>query len=960
MWPSVDTIHFDPLLIAGGPATIVLTMGELKITSSMSIVGLGAEVLTVDASGNDLTPDVNDGKGSRIFSIAGPNVASNINVAMSGLTLTGGDSSQAGGAINGLFANFSLADSTITGNAASLGGGAIYLQSGNLAVNDSIISGNTSFGLQGSGGAIYFLDTRSARFSRQLEIRDSQISNNTAGMKGGGVAARFIGRGAITIADSQISGNKATSSNGAGGGLYLNGPTTGPAVVSVTTTIDGTSIDHNMVGPNGRGAGLFAQLTDLTITDSEVRSNTGGNTGGGIQFSNGINLTIRNSTVSDNATRLTGAGIWAQLMAGAMTLDGDTIANNTTTALGDSSGGGVYGDFRNFANATITNSTLRENSAAVGGGAYLRFINGLLNVDHSQIVGNTATTGQSLGGGIYFSVQASQPNFSVISHSVIENNASQGVDARGGGIYAAGHLKITDTKINANTSGRFGGGIFSTAGLQVFDSEITNNAAQLTKGVGGGIYQSALGDLFMADSVVSGNTATMNAGGIYVQGGLHGADLDRVTIMGNSAVLDGGGIMTQCRSLTLTDSTVASNTAGRDGGGLRLQGGFALVENSTVNNNTAAGNGGGIASFGSSLSVYNSTLSQNTATINGGGLWSNDGESIAYSTFFQNKAGQAGGGAFFTAGNAGIRNSIIAHNTGPSGRDLSGLLGVTFDLHYSLIGSNQGSGLVPAPVGSPDANGNLIGGAAAIDPSLGPLGNNGGPTLTHAPRAGSPAIDAGDPAAVAGEFGVPIYDQRGVPFTRVYGGRLDMGAVELQPNPLPGDYNFDGVVDGGDYLVWRRVGTVPDFRADGNGDGVVNNADYALWRANFGHVRLPQFASTSVESAAVAVGAPPISSVLRAANRDVQPSQAVGPQVQHTLVGATAARPRLRGVQKVEAVEQASFGLLAWLSESEAAQKAVRQMARERVVVDYLGGEAHAKCDGTADALDEAFARLLS
>ena len=88
----------------------------------MSIVGLGAEVLTVDASGNDLTPDVNDGKGSRIFSIAGPSVASNINVAMSGLTLTGGDSAQAGGGINGLFANLSLADSTITGNAAALGG----------------------------------------------------------------------------------------------------------------------------------------------------------------------------------------------------------------------------------------------------------------------------------------------------------------------------------------------------------------------------------------------------------------------------------------------------------------------------------------------------------------------------------------------------------------------------------------------------------------------------------------------------------------------------------------------------------------------------------------------------------------------------------------------------------------------------------------------------------------------
>jgi hypothetical protein len=471
----------------------------------------------------------------------------------------------------------------------------------------------------------------------------------------------------------------------------------------------------------------------------------------------------------------------------------------------------------------------------------------------------------------------------------------------------------------------------------------------LTKGIGGGIYQAAFGDLFMADTVVSGNTATMHAGGIYVQGGLHGADLDRVTIMGNSAALDGGGIMTQGRSLTLTDSTVASNTAGRDGGGLRLQGGFSLVESSTVNNNMAAGNGGGIASFGSSLSVFNSTISQNTATINGGGLWSNDGDSVSHSTIFQNRAGQAGGGAFFTAGTAVIKNSIIAQNVGPSGRDLSGLLGVAFDLHYSLIGSNQGSGLAPAPVGSPDANGNLIGGTVVIDPNLGQLANYGGPTATHAPRVGSPAIDAGDPAAVAGELGVPLTDQRGMPFGRVFNGRLDMGAVEFQPNPLPGDFDLNGVVDAGDYNLWRiTMGSTTDLRADGNGNGIVDNADYSLWRTNFGQVRLAQFASTSVQSAAVAVGAPPIDSVSRIANRELQPNQAV------------AARPRLREGQKVQAVEQASVGLLAWLSESEAARKAVRQLARERGGVDQAGAEAPIESDDSVGALDEAFATLSS
>ncbi len=63
-------------------------------------------------------------------------------------------------------------------------------------------------------------------------------------------------------------------------------------------------------------------------------------------------------------------------------------------------------------------------------------------------------------------------------------------------------------------------------------------------------------------------------------------------------------------------------------------------------------------------------------------------------------------------------------------------------------------------------------------------------------------------------------------------------------NPLPGDYNFNGVVDAADYSVWRNtVGSANDLRADGSSetmpgvpDGVVDAFDYAWWKANFGNV----------------------------------------------------------------------------------------------------------------------------
>ena len=60
---------------------------------------------------------------------------------------------------------------------------------------------------------------------------------------------------------------------------------------------------------------------------------------------------------------------------------------------------------------------------------------------------------------------------------------------------------------------------------------------------------------------------------------------------------------------------------------------------------------------------------------------------------------------------------------------------------------------------------------------LGPLQDNGGPTLTHALLPGSPAIDAGNPNFTP----PPAFDQRGSPFVRVFNGRIDIGSFEVQP-----------------------------------------------------------------------------------------------------------------------------------------------------------------------------------
>ena len=71
-----------------------------------------------------------------------------------------------------------------------------------------------------------------------------------------------------------------------------------------------------------------------------------------------------------------------------------------------------------------------------------------------------------------------------------------------------------------------------------------------------------------------------------------------------------------------------------------------------------------------------------------------------------------------------------------------------------------------------------------INPQLGPLQNNGGPTLTHALLPNSPAINTGNPTFAP----PPATDQRGVGFPRVQQARIDIGAFEstfAAPDPLP-------------------------------------------------------------------------------------------------------------------------------------------------------------------------------
>jgi hypothetical protein len=235
-----------------------------------------------------------------------------------------------------------------------------------------------------------------------------------------------------------------------------------------------------------------------------------------------------------------------------------------------------------------------------------------------------------------------------------------------------------------------------------------------------------------------------NGGGIANVGTL---TLEKVTVSGNSATGNAGGIYNSTSAtLTIDNSTFSTNSAcaGCGGGGTYNQG-IMTVTNSTFSGNKA-GEGAGIFNGGSSganLTITNSTFSGNGATLGnfgrGGGIRNNGGTlTITNSTFSGNSA-TANSGGIYTNATATLRNTIVAGNTAPTGPDVFG----TFN--------SQGNNLIG---NTSDSSGWVASDLQNINPLLGPLQNNGGPTNTHALWPGSPAIDRG------ANISCPVLDQR--------------------------------------------------------------------------------------------------------------------------------------------------------------------------------------------------------
>lgn len=209
----------------------------------------------------------------------------------------------------------------------------------------------------------------------------------------------------------------------------------------------------------------------------------------------------------------------------------------------------------------------------------------------------------------------------------------------------------------------------------------------------------------------------------------------------------GGGIAAHAAEISY--STISDNYAFMGGGAVLgfVYGPFAesVILQSTISNNAAHTGAGGLVSTDPLLKIWNSTIAFNTAQAE--------------------VFGPSCGGVFAFGGEqyVSLRSSIIANNT---------IAGVEADLcETDVTAQIVGFGNLVVASNKP-----LPPDTLRLDPLLAPLSSNGGRTLTHALLPGSPAIDAGNNTRYLD------YDQRAAP--RVVGSSADIGAFEMQPDPI--------------------------------------------------------------------------------------------------------------------------------------------------------------------------------
>ena len=488
--------------------------------------------------------------------------------------------------------------------------------------------------------------------------------------------------------------------------------------------------------------------------DADAEDGDPGTPGGGI-FNNGGLLTVVDSTVTNNVAGAGGRGGIAQGGYGVTASNG---GNGGEAHGGQGGAGGDGGGIDTTGVLKLTRVRVTGNKAGAGGAGG----------PSTGGQGGGATTGAGGGGGDGFFGEG-------------------GPGGRGGGVgeSGGGSLEIRRSAISQNSAGTGGPGAFGQGGAGGVSGGTSGTGGKGgtgqggiggTGGAGGGV--SAIDPAVLAGDLISGNAAGAPGRGGNGTGGIGGATTGgagSVAGDGGNAFSGQAGFLGSGGGVSLTgsvvNSTITANIAGAGGDAGNATGGKG---GGSVSGSGGDGGGGFAAQTG-----------DGTPGGSGGGLYTEGKLTISHATLTANGVGAGGaagiatagaGGAAPTPGSPGTVSPGTPGSPGSGGGENALFTGAT-TLTNSIVAGNAApscSGAV-ADGGHDISFGDSSCPGVDVDPKLGALANNGGPTKTRALGAGSPAINA-VPASGAG---CPTTDQRGV--KRPKGRACEIGAYEHAP-----------------------------------------------------------------------------------------------------------------------------------------------------------------------------------
>jgi predicted outer membrane repeat protein len=681
------------------------------------------------------------------------------------------------------------------------------------------------------------------------------------------------------------------------GNLQIIGPGSG------VLTIDGMETSQIFVADDAVTTDATVTIEGVTLTRGNADGEGGSGAAGGAIYSL-TNLTLIDVVFDDNHSLTDGGALYAGSVDGTTTLHLDNVAFTDNVA--GTKGGGFYANSVTSISVSgmALGSVAHPNQAEYGGGAYVEMPSFLtfgetayskLEITDSRIAGNVAVND---GGGIYIdnhqgSEGGGYSGDAIIAKTVLSHNEA---GWSGGGVYSKvrnvvgnndffdgfGAFVVDECLLSDNVAGKSGGGIYCK----------TESNGQLER-----TAVDFRNSTFHDNAAEGDDDAVAGGGAIYLEAGFWGGNtpvptivhqIVNCTVSGNSA-RNGGGLLL-IGAVDVRHSTIVHNTAGLHAEPEEVTSGSGvLIANATPR---LAGLGPDDYTFQGQIASFSHCI----VARNGNGGVSGTNIGVHYSSGFPAEIFLYPD--YTTNGIEPVYLSDVCLAGDDHDDDVTNeqwdiwqeqyYVDLTFE--YSIIDHRNGP---LAPCIESRQQGELMGFedntfievdphfGETTDPLFAPLAANGGVILvggtaipTHRLRAGSRAVNAGDPEFTAATPLVPQnppevwtldhegvdpgvleladldVDERGAEFDRVFlypgtnnGGEIDIGAFELQfyiPPTANADFNDNTVVEGGDFLIWQRnagrIDVDGDSRlsGDADGNGNIDLNDLYIWRQQFG------------------------------------------------------------------------------------------------------------------------------